>query len=68
MPRRIETPVRVAAAGSRPKLIDEFIGRISTGEARLSVAHMRSPGGWTEPGQRPVCLAAFSPSTVHRDL
>ena len=36
-----------------PKLIDEYVGRVNTGEDRLSVAHMRSPGGWVEPGQRP---------------
>ena len=53
MPQRIESAVRVAAAGTQPKLIDEYIGRVASGEARLSVAHMRSPAGWSEPGQRP---------------
>jgi mannose-6-phosphate isomerase-like protein (cupin superfamily) len=53
MPELIETPSRVEAAGSRPKLIDEYVGRVNTGEERLSVAHMRSPEGWVEPGQRP---------------
>jgi len=43
----------VAAAGEPPKLIDEFVGRASTGDARLSIARMRSPCGWAEPGQRP---------------
>jgi mannose-6-phosphate isomerase-like protein (cupin superfamily) len=118
MPELIETPSRVEAAGTKPKLIDEFAGRVNTGEARVSIARMRSPEGWVEPGQRPefdewtlvldgalhveheggeldvragqavlvragewvrystpegaqyvaVCLPAFSPETVHRDL
>jgi uncharacterized cupin superfamily protein len=53
MPELIDTPVRVEAAGEPPKLIDEFAGRASNGEARVSVARMRSPAGWSEPGQRP---------------
>jgi mannose-6-phosphate isomerase-like protein (cupin superfamily) len=53
MPELIEGPSRVEAAGTKPKLIDEYVGRVNTGEARLSVAHMRSPDGWVEPGQRP---------------
>jgi len=53
MAELIESPSRVEAAGTKPKLIDEYVGRVSTGEERLSVAHMRSPGGWVEPGQRP---------------
>jgi len=53
MPKLIERPTRIEAAGNKPKLIDEYIGRVNNQEARLSVAHMRSPGGWVEPGQRP---------------
>jgi quercetin dioxygenase-like cupin family protein len=53
MPELIESPVRVEAAGEPPKLIDEYAGRASTGEERLSVARMSSPPGWSEPGQRP---------------
>jgi ethanolamine utilization protein EutQ (cupin superfamily) len=53
MPKLIESPSRVEAAGTKPKLIDEFVGRVNTGEERVSVAHMRSPAGWVEPGQRP---------------
>lgn len=53
MPRLIEAPTRVAAAGSKPKRIDEFVGRVNSGESRLSVARMHSPAGWVEPGQRP---------------
>ncbi|MEA2375151.1 MAG: hypothetical protein QOD53_1614 [Thermoleophilaceae bacterium] len=53
MPELIEEPVRVEAAGEPPKLIEEFAGRARNGEERLSVARMRSPAGWAEPGQRP---------------
>jgi len=53
MPEFIEAPSRVEAAGTKPKLIDEYAGRVNTGEERVSVAHMRSPAGWVEPGQRP---------------
>jgi len=53
MPELIEGPSRVEAAGTKPKLIDEYVGRVNTGEDRVSVAHMRSPAGWVEPGQRP---------------
>ena len=53
MPKLIESPSRVEAAGTKPKLIDEYVGRVNNKEDRLSVAHMRSPEGWVEPGQRP---------------
>ena len=53
MPTLIPTPTRITAAGNKPKLIEEFIGRVNSQELRLSIAHMRSPGGWTEPGQTP---------------
>ena len=53
MPTLIPAPVRVEAAGNKPKLIDEYVGRLATGHQALSVAHMRSPGGWVEPGQTP---------------
>ena len=53
MPELIESPSRVEAAGTKPKLIDEYAGRVNNGETRVSVAHMRSPAGWVEPGQRP---------------
>ena len=120
MPTLIEKPTRIEAAGNKPKLIDEYVGRINSGTEGLSVAHMRSPGGWVEPGQTPefdeytvvlrgllrvahrggtlevragqavvvrggewvqystpeaegaeylaVCLPAFAPETVHRDV
>ena len=53
MPELIGEPTRVAAAGEPPKLIDEYAGRASTDESRLSIARMRSPSGWAEPGQCP---------------
>jgi mannose-6-phosphate isomerase-like protein (cupin superfamily) len=53
MPDLIPEPIRVEAAGNKPKLIDEYVGRVRNGETRASVAHMRSPGGWVEPGQTP---------------
>jgi mannose-6-phosphate isomerase-like protein (cupin superfamily) len=49
----IPSPSRITAAGNKPKLIDEYVGRVNTGTQDVSVAHMRSPGGWVEPGQRP---------------
>lgn len=53
MPTLIEQPTRIEAAGNKPKLIDEYIGRITSRTESVSVAHMRSPGGWIEPGQCP---------------
>jgi mannose-6-phosphate isomerase-like protein (cupin superfamily) len=53
MPKLIPTPTRITAAGNKPKLIDEYIGRVNSSDSRLSVAHMRSPSGWVEPGQMP---------------
>ena len=52
-PKLIVQPTRVQAAGNKPKLIDEYIGRVNSGSSEVSVAHMRSPGGWQEPGQTP---------------
>jgi mannose-6-phosphate isomerase-like protein (cupin superfamily) len=120
MPYLVSSPTRVTAAGNKPKIIEEFVGRVNNGESRLSVARMRSPGGWLEPGQTPefdeftlvlkgtlrvthksgfldvtagqavvalagewvqystpspegaeyvaICLPAFSPQSVHRDI
>jgi quercetin dioxygenase-like cupin family protein len=120
MPKLIEKPTLIKAAGNKPKQIEEFAGRVNSGHEHVSVARMKSPAGWTEPGQRPefqeitvvltgklrveyeagaiearagqaviaepgewirystpdpggaeyiaVCLAAFSPETVHRDV
>lgn len=53
MPTSITQPTRIEAAGNKPKLIDEYIGRVNSKTSAASVAHMRSPGGWLEPGQTP---------------
>lgn len=53
MPKLIESPTRIEAAGNKPKLIDEFVGRVNSKDSNISIAHMRSPDGWREPGQRP---------------
>ena len=53
MPTLIPAPVVVHAAGQPPKRIEEFAGRASSGHAAVSVARMLSPGGWSEPAQRP---------------
>ncbi|WP_455371090.1 cupin domain-containing protein [Petrachloros mirabilis] len=49
----IERPTRIQAAGNKPKLIDEFIGRVNSRTAAVSIARMQSPSGWQEPGQTP---------------
>jgi mannose-6-phosphate isomerase-like protein (cupin superfamily) len=119
-PTLITTPTRIQASGNLPKVIDEYVGQVNTGTTGVSVAHMKSPEGWLEPGQTPkfkeftivlkgvlrvehkdgsvdvaagqaiiahpgewvrystpkkggaeyiaVCLPAFSPDTVNRDL
>jgi len=53
VPTLVQQPMRITAAGNKPKLIDEYIGRVNSKTEALSVAHMRSPGGWIEPGQTP---------------
>jgi ethanolamine utilization protein EutQ len=53
MPTLIAQPTRIQSAGNKPKLIDEYIGRVNTRSSAASVAHMRSPQGWLEPGQTP---------------
>jgi quercetin dioxygenase-like cupin family protein len=53
MPKLIVAPAVVAAAGTKPKKIEEFAGRVNSGHATVSVARMTSPSGWEEPGQRP---------------
>lgn len=119
-PRLLEAPTRITAVGNKPKIIEEYVGRVNSQTAALSIARMRSPAGWEEPGQAPdfdeytlvltgmlrvehrdgaldvragqavitpagtwvrysspepegaeyvaVCLPAFSPDTVHRDV
>ena len=53
MPRLIDKPTVIKAAGNKPKQIQEFAGRANSGHSGVSVARMVSPGGWLEPGQRP---------------
>ena len=60
MPVHVPSPTRIVAAGNLPKAIDEYIGRVNSETTAVSVAHMRSPCGWVEPGQTP----AFDEYTV----
>jgi ethanolamine utilization protein EutQ len=53
MPTLISKPTRIQSAGNKPKLIDEYVGRVNSQTSAASVAHMRSPQGWMEPGQTP---------------
>jgi mannose-6-phosphate isomerase-like protein (cupin superfamily) len=53
MPQLIEAPTIVEAAGNKPKRIEEYAGRVNSGHESVSVARMKSPSGWQEPGQRP---------------
>lgn len=53
MPRLIDGPTTIEAAGSKPKIILEYIGHVNSDSDALSLAHMKSPQGWVEPGQRP---------------
>ena len=53
MPTLISNPTVIAAAGNKPKRIEEFAGRVNSGHSQVSVARMVSPEGWVEPGQRP---------------
>ena len=72
MPQLIATPTRITAAGNKPKIIEEFVGRVNNGETGLSVARMRSPGDWVEPGQTPefdesTLVLAGTLRVTHRD-
>ena len=53
MSRLIRQPTRIEAAGNPPKSIEEFVGRVNSKTEQLSIARMRSPSGWSEPGQTP---------------
>jgi len=53
LPTLIQIPTVIQAAGNKPKLIEEFVGRVNSKSEQLSIARMKSPGGWTEPGQTP---------------
>ncbi len=54
MPTLISQPTRIQSAGNKPKLIEEYIGRVNSQTTAASVAHMHSPAGWLEPGQTPI--------------
>jgi mannose-6-phosphate isomerase-like protein (cupin superfamily) len=53
MPKIIESPTVIKAAGNKPKQIEEYIGRINSKNDEISIARMKSPSGWIEPGQMP---------------
>ena len=53
MPKLIEKPKLIEVVGNLPKQIEEFIGRVNSGHDHVSIARMKSPAGWAEPGQRP---------------
>lgn len=53
MPTHVKGPTVITSAGNKPKLIREYVGRVNSNTQQASVAHMKSPGGWVEPGQRP---------------
>jgi mannose-6-phosphate isomerase-like protein (cupin superfamily) len=53
MPTLIKSPAIIKAAGNKPKIIEEFIGKVNSKSGELSIAKMKSPGGWEEPGQTP---------------
>jgi len=50
---KIDKPAIIEAAGNKPKVIEEYIGRVNSRTSDLSIAHMVSPAGWEEPGQKP---------------
>lgn len=54
MPTLIREPKRIESAGNKPKIIQEFVGRVNTQTSAVSIAHMKSPSGWVEPGQTPA--------------
>jgi mannose-6-phosphate isomerase-like protein (cupin superfamily) len=53
MPTHIQSPSIVQAAGNKPKIIEEYVGRVASQTEGVSVARMKSPSGWVEPGQTP---------------
>jgi mannose-6-phosphate isomerase-like protein (cupin superfamily) len=54
VPIKIKSPSVISAAGNKPKIIEEFIGKVNSNTDAVSVAKMKSPCGWIEPGQRPA--------------
>lgn len=53
MAKKINSPSVVTASGNKPKKIEEFVGRVNSNTASVSIARMKSPSGWEEPGQKP---------------
>ncbi|HED11412.1 MAG TPA: cupin domain-containing protein [Caldithrix abyssi] len=53
MAKHISQPTIIPAAGTKPKIIEEFFGHVNSGDAGISIARMKSPAGWVEPGQTP---------------
>ena len=53
MPKLLPKPTQIKASGNKPKIIKEFIGRVNSKTTDVSIAHMKSPAGWIEPGQTP---------------
>ncbi|KAB2847125.1 MAG: cupin [Melioribacteraceae bacterium] len=53
MPKLIDNPTIIEAAGNKPKIIKEFFGRVNSKTQEISIAKMESPAGWVEPGQKP---------------
>ena len=49
----VPAPATIKAAGNKPKIIEEYIGRVNTRTSSTSIARMQSPAGWEEPGQKP---------------
>ena len=76
MALKIETPTVIESQGNLPKTIAEYVGRVNSGTTAVSIAHMRAPAGWREPGQRPEfdeytlvldgCLIVETASATHR--
>src|SRR3989442_7177947 len=64
MPELIAGPTCIEAAGEPPKSIQEYVGRVNSGEPRVSVAHMHSPPGWSEPPEPPSPLRRFGPDSA----
>jgi ethanolamine utilization protein EutQ (cupin superfamily) len=54
MPTIVSAPSRIESAGNKPKVIEEFIGRVNSGTHAVSIARMNSPSGWVEPAQTPL--------------
>ena len=63
MPTLIDQPTTIEAAGNKPKLIEEFVGRVNSDTSDLSIARMKSPAGWVEPGQTPAFVEVLAYET-----